>query len=256
MTVDSARQKAHYEAIHDAYEAHYYDAESMAYRERFFYDPLFAGLDLNRKKVADLASGSGHNSLAILQRFPTAEPTGFDISSAACAAYRRNVGRPAIECDLTKTISAAGEQYDVAVIVGGLHHCVAALDMAVDNVARIVKPGGAFLLVEPNRDCYLELVRRLWYLLDRKYFDAATEAALSHDAVLARSNGRFDLVSVGYMGGPGYFLISQSLLFRIPKRVKTAIVRPLTTLEYIYNRLPGRYPFPYFVARWRRSERT
>jgi hypothetical protein len=30
-------QKAHYEIIHDAYEAHYYDETSMAYRHRFVY---------------------------------------------------------------------------------------------------------------------------------------------------------------------------------------------------------------------------
>ena len=62
MSIDSTRQKQHYEAIHTNYEDHYYDAQSMAYRERFYYDPLFEGLDLNGCRVADLASGSGHNS--------------------------------------------------------------------------------------------------------------------------------------------------------------------------------------------------
>jgi hypothetical protein len=62
VSIDSTRQKQHYEAIHTNYEDHYYDAQSMAYRERFYYDPLFEGLDLNGCRVADLASGSGHNS--------------------------------------------------------------------------------------------------------------------------------------------------------------------------------------------------
>src|ERR1700741_147451 len=92
----SARQKAHYEAIHSDYEDHYYDAESMAFRERFYYDPLFAGLDLNGCSVADLASGSGHNSLAVLRRFPKAVVTGFDISRAAGEDYLKNVGRPCL----------------------------------------------------------------------------------------------------------------------------------------------------------------
>jgi hypothetical protein len=42
-----------------------YDASSMAYRDRFVYDIMFRGLDLNGKDVADLAAGSGHNSLAV-----------------------------------------------------------------------------------------------------------------------------------------------------------------------------------------------
>src|SRR6476660_5880416 len=94
VSIDSTRQKRHYEAIHTNYEDHYYDAQSMAYRERFYYDPLFEGLDLNGCTVADLASGSGHSSVALLKRFPKAVVTGFDISSSACEAYRRNVGRP------------------------------------------------------------------------------------------------------------------------------------------------------------------
>src|ERR1700737_4489299 len=94
-------QKEHYESIHEIYESHYYDEQSMAYRERFYYDPLFDELDLNGCAVADLASGSGHNSLAVLRRFPKAIVTGFDISTAACEDYRRNVGRPGIETDLT-----------------------------------------------------------------------------------------------------------------------------------------------------------
>jgi len=104
VSIDSTRQKQHYEAIHTNYEDHYYDAQSMAYRERFYYDPLFEGLDLNGCRVADLASGSGHNSVALLKRFPKAVVTGFDISSSACKAYRHNVGRPGIEADLTKPL--------------------------------------------------------------------------------------------------------------------------------------------------------
>src|SRR5262245_7867661 len=141
---DSARQKAHYEAIHSDYEDHYYDAESMAFRERFYYDLLFAGLDLNGCTVADLASGSGHNSRAVLRRFPKAVVTGFDISTAACEDYRRNVGRPCLEADLTRPLGYP-EKFDVAMIVGGLHHCVGDLLAALQNVATLLRPAGQFL---------------------------------------------------------------------------------------------------------------
>ena len=63
--MDSSRQRQHYTAIHDAYEAHYYDAPSMAYRSRFIYRWLFDGVDFRNAEVADLACGSGHNSLAL-----------------------------------------------------------------------------------------------------------------------------------------------------------------------------------------------
>jgi hypothetical protein len=43
MPIDSTRQKLHYETIHLDYEDHYYDAQSMRFREQFYYGPLFEG---------------------------------------------------------------------------------------------------------------------------------------------------------------------------------------------------------------------
>src|SRR5258708_3168427 len=86
--MDSSRQKQHYTEIHDAYEAHYYDAPSMEYRSRFIYRWLFAGVDFSNTTVADLACGSGYNSLALKQRFDRVRTVGFDISEPAWASYR------------------------------------------------------------------------------------------------------------------------------------------------------------------------
>jgi len=248
VSIDSTRQKQHYEAIHTNYEDHYYDAQSMAYRERFYYDPLFEGLDLNGCRVADLASGSGHNSVALLKRFPKAVVTGFDISSPACEAYRHNVGRPGIESDLTKPLDHP-EKFDAAMVVGGLHHCVVDLPAAVDNLANMLNPGGRLMMIEPNRTFALERARRLWYRLD-KYFDAATERALTPSELLEHAGARFIPERLAYYGGPGYFLISQSLVFRIPKPVKRAISSPLMVVERAFNRLPISWVHPYFIARW------
>jgi SAM-dependent methyltransferase len=147
---------------------------------------------------------------------------------------------------------APTEQFDAAMIFGGLHHCVSDLPTTLANVAGLLKPGGMLLMLEPNRECYLEAARRLWYRLDRRYFDAATEAALAHDEVLDLAGGRFSPQHLSYMGGPAYFLIAQSMLFRLPKRAKAALRAPLMRVEGLYNRLPGRFLFPYFTARWER----
>jgi SAM-dependent methyltransferase len=246
----SEKQKHHYETIHDDYERHYYDGSSIKFRQRFIYDVIFNGLDLNNKDVADLASGSGHNSLAVLERYPQARITGFDISSKACAAYQRNVGSEAYELDLTLG-NNLGRTFDVAIIHGGLHHCVSDLDGTFRAIAAMVKPGGLFIMVEPNRQCFLEGVRRLWYRLD-KYFEADTEAALAHDEILAIASDSYSGIDLHYMGGPAYFLIYNSLLFRIPLPVKRIIAPPLFIAEAAYNKLPGRFWFPYFIARWHR----
>jgi SAM-dependent methyltransferase len=248
MQSNGASQKKQYESIHDAYEDHYYDDESMAYRDRFYYDPLFKDLHLDGCAVADIAAGSGHNSLALLRRFPNAKVTGFDISTAACAAFRSNVGRPCIEADLTQPL-VYPDKFDVTMIVGGLHHCIANLPAVLQNLANLLKPGGMALLVEPNREFILDWLRRFWYKVDL-YFDSTNERALAHSEVIKLASTSFTPENISYYGGPAYFLISQSLLFRMPKAIKRTISPGLVQLEVLYNRVPGRWIHPYFVARW------
>lgn len=246
----SSRQQAHYDRIHDDYQEHYYDAESMAYRRRFFYDVMFDGIDLNGQRIAELACGSGFNSLEMRQRFPEATFTGFDISGKACESYRQNVGGEAHEIDLTKGYTGA-ETFDAAVIFGGLHHCVADLPGTLRTVAGMVKPGGWFLMFEPNSRFLLEGARRLWYRLDH-YFDAESEAALDHNELIGLAKDHFVCHDVSYSGGPAYFLIYNSLVFRIPHGIKRLIAGPLMGAEALVTRLPGQFWAACFIARWQR----
>jgi len=245
----SSRQKTHYERIHDDYGDHYYDLQSMAYRRRFVYEPMFEGLDLNGKRVADLACGSGMNSTGLLECFPRAEVEGFDISSKACADYRRIIGRPAHEVDLSRDLRGPA-RFDVA-ITDALHHCVSDLNQTLENMASLLVPGGLLIMYEPNADYFLEPARRFWYRHDR-YFDAPTERALDHDSVLQLAGRRFKLLDVRYGGGPAYFLVLNSLLFRLPKSVKSLISPSLFALEDVFHALPGRKAFANFIARWER----
>jgi SAM-dependent methyltransferase len=162
-------------------------------------------------------------------QFPKACVTGFDISPSACAAYRVNVGRDCHELDLTNGCYQ-GPLFDTAMVQGGLHHCVSDLDATLRTVGSMLRPGGILLMWEPNKLCFLETVRRLWYRFDH-YFEAGTEAALDHDEVLRRAGGLFDAIDVRYLGGPAYFLVLDSLLFRIPTAVKRLMAPPLFAFE-------------------------
>jgi SAM-dependent methyltransferase len=252
MRTEVLKQRAHYETIHDAYEAHYYDAESMSFRQEFVYDVMFEGLDLNGKDVADLAAGSGHNSLWVAKRFPKARLCGFDISDKACAAYRERVGAEAHVFDLTSG-EDCGRRFDVAMVFGGLHHCVSDLPGTFRTIVHLVRPGGLLLMFEASSHCFLEGPRKLWYRLDAS-FDADTEGALDHDALSAMTAPRFLPIDCRYMGGPAYFLICNSLVFRVPQKLKQFLVPVLFPLERAYNRLPGRFLFPYLIARWQRRD--
>lgn len=244
------RQRAHYNEILDEYDAHYGDPTSLEYRRRFFMSPLLEGLDLNDLDVADLAAGSGHTTLELRTRFSRTRPVGFDISEQACKAYTARTGCEALVLDLTGGV-VPDRSFDVAVIVGGLHHCVTSLGQALGNIARMVRPGGLLLMVEPSRDALIEPVRRLWYRQDR-YFEASTEGALSHDELAPQGAAWFEPLWVRYMGGAAYFLIYNSLVFRMPAGLKPYVASPLMRLETITNQLRWKRLFPYFLARWRR----
>ncbi len=245
-------QSAHYDTIHDAYESHYYDAASMAYRHRFLYEPLLKGLQLGQASMADLACGSGHNSLALRSYFPDIRTTGYDISEAACRDYQRNTGAPAHLIDLTRPFSP-DSAHDAALIIGGLHHCVLDLKTTLTNVARMVRPGGHFMMMEPSDDSFLSGIRRAWYKADR-YFEADTEHALKHDELIAMARPYFVPEKVLYVGGPAFYAILNSLILRIPLGAKPPLARLLFPIESLYNRLPGRAPFAVFLARWRRTD--
>ncbi|MEP5533641.1 class I SAM-dependent methyltransferase [Ekhidna sp.] len=223
----------------------------MRYRERYMYSQLFKGLDLNGLKVADLASGSGANSQAIVRLFPDAIVTGYDISPAACQEYSENIKRPAYEVDLTIRGQEFSETYDVAMIVGGLHHCVADLESTFSNIDQMLKPGGILIMFEPNSRFFLEKLRKIWYRNDR-YFHADTEEALSHDEILKLNEATFELIHLKNIGGPAYFLILNSLIFRIPLRLKPYIAPPLNVLEDFYSLLSHPLFFPGFIAQWRK----
>ncbi|MEM9557332.1 MAG: class I SAM-dependent methyltransferase [Acidobacteriota bacterium] len=248
----ASKQKAHYEAIHDDYEAHYYDATSAEYRRRFIHDPLFEGLDLNGKTVADLASGSGLNSVLLRERFPGAEVVGFDISEPACEAYRQRTGSTSYELDLMAG-SDPGVRVDAAMVIGGLHHCVSNLKGTFRTIANLLEPGGLLLMMEPNKKYLLEAPRNFWYSQD-PYFEADTEAALSHEEIAGLAAGWFRPRRVRHLGGPAYFLIFNSLIFRVPIALKPVIAPALFLSESLCNLLPGRFLFPYFIAVWERTD--
>lgn len=247
------KQAEHYDRILVDYEAHYYDETSMEYRRRYIYPRLFAGMDLDGKRVYELACGSGSNTNELLRLFPRAQVTGLDISPRSCEAYRRNTGRDALVYDLTARDAQPLEPADFAVVIGGLHHCVTDLSSTFANLSRLVAPGGHLAMVEPNAGYFLNTLRDRWYRTDH-WFQAEEEAPLHHDAIAHMAQDYFEPLVIDYLGGPAYFLVLNSLIVRFPVRAKKIIAPIAFLMDDIYNRLPGRRMYPMFIARWRRHE--
>ena len=246
------RQQSHFESLHSLYEQHQYHPSVMEYRRRFIYGPMFSDLDLHGARVIELCSGSGHNSLYLKEKFPGVSVTGLDISRAACADYENRVGAPCKLLDLTEPGGKISDTFDIAFVVGGLHHCIANLEAVLSNVAAMLKPGGRLLMMEPSNQFFLDPVRRLWYRLDKQMFDVQTERALNHDELVAMAGGNFKVESLKFFGGPGCAFILNGMVFRIPLRVKSFTAPFLLKAEATWNLLPWRVCHFLFLARWKR----
>src|SRR5258706_14138493 len=82
-----ADQREHYNRIGAEYEAQYGDPDGLTYRERFLYEPLLAGLDLEGRQVLEALSGSGHATEYLLAQ-KKALVTGLDISDEAIERFK------------------------------------------------------------------------------------------------------------------------------------------------------------------------
>jgi SAM-dependent methyltransferase len=246
----SKRQEEHYEAIHDDYARHYYDRGSTAYRDRFINSALFDGLALEGCRVAEIMCGDGPLTAYLRRHHEAVEIEGFDISAKACEAYVKATGCRAIVVDITQSPLPA-ERFDVIAVSGGLHHVAHHLEATLRNIHRALKPGGRLVAFEPNSRYLLEGLRRIWYRRDA-LFDAENEAALDDRALGRLMAGMFECESISYGGGPGYFLVLNSLIFRVPAGLKSLYSPPIIALESLWNLMPIIGLQAYFVARWRK----
>lgn len=151
MPKQQNKQKILWENIYLEYKNHYFDYWSTKFKNRFIFNKILKlNLFTAKKNVAELCCGSGENSYFFHQKFSGISITGFDISKAAVEDFKFNLNSKAYEIDIQKPINGFDKKFDVIFVLGGLHHCTKNLQGALKNVSKMLKPGGAFLMHEPN----------------------------------------------------------------------------------------------------------
>ena len=241
-------QKALYESIHDEYYANLHDDIAEAYLDEFINRPMLELIPQTARNVLEIACGNGSLSAYMKERRPNLQFTGCDISAKACADYERRFGA-VVQADLTTAV-AFRSQFDAVIVGGGVHHLVTNLDTAMANIAQALIQGGAFIMSEPNADYILEPLRRLWYVLDRKHFEARSEHALSHDKLARQYADLFTPQHLHFAGGPSVYILLHNLFLHLPRTAKHRLARPAMRLERVYAQIPTRYAFNFFIARW------
>lgn len=241
-------QKARYSRVHAKVEKHNTDAYSLRYRAQFIDGPLGAGIDFRGKKVLEAMCGGGYTTDYLLSR--GAEVTGLDISPELIGHFRGKwPGCSAVVASVLDT-GFPDASFDAVVIMGGLHHVHPHVQGTVDEIHRILKPGGHFCFVEPHAGSFPDMARKLWYRLDR-WFER-NEAAVDVTGLAARNADRFEIIGTDFYGNLAYLLVFNSLVFRIPHAVKKLYSPGLLAWEGLLGNRLGKVFTCYAVSRWRK----
>jgi SAM-dependent methyltransferase len=236
-------QQLHYESIASGYDEHYNDEFSRRYMLDFAFEPMFAGIDLNGKRVLEAMCGGGQTAGYLHER--NAHVTGLDISAQQTRSFSRRNPEASVLCSSILASGIADESFDVVSIVGGIHHMPPHVDECLREIHRILKPGGYLCFMEPHSESIAEGFRRFWYKHDPLF--AKNEAAINIGELHREFQGQFAMAGEKYMGNFGYLFVLNSMVFRIPVRLKKFYSPLMLGLEKVLNRVLGK-PFSCFVV--------
>ena len=243
------KQKSHYDSIGTEYAAHYGDEWSQQYRRRFFNDPMTEGISLRDKVVLEAMCGQGETTAFLLEK--GARVLGLDISEQELSEFRKRWPQCDALCASILDTGLHQETFDGVFVVGGLHHVHPNIPAAIEEIWRILKPGGYFCFVEPHRNSFPDLVRKFWYRRDRFFVD--NEAAIDLDALKQRFCGKFRFLRESFSGGLAYQFVLNSLIWRIPLGLKPYYSPALIRLEHATRFLHSRLMSCFVVAQWQKT---
>jgi SAM-dependent methyltransferase len=241
-------QREHYNRIAGEYETHYDDPSARAYRTRFIEEPMLDGIELRGRQVLEAMCVSGMTTTGLLAR--GAQVTGLDISDACMAAFRQRFPHCNAVCASITDTGLPAESFDAVVVVGGLHHLQPDIEPGVDEIHRLLRPGGWFCFLEPHQGSLPDLFRQQWYKRDLRF--ARNEAAIDLEALKESYADRFEFVRELYCGNLGFLFVYNSMIFAVPLRLKPLYTPALLRLESMINRVQGKRLACIVICQWRK----
>ena len=114
--------------------------------------------DLNGKRVLDVGCGKGRFARVLWERFPASAIIAFDLAEAMLRYAPEQIGR----CAGSMTaLPFQSESFDCAYATESLEHAVD-IDGAVDELCRVVKPGGRIVIIDKNLEQWGRLQTPQW----------------------------------------------------------------------------------------------
>ncbi len=243
------KQQERYDTEAALHKSEYQSLSVQKLRDDFIRKPLFLE-ELKNKKVLDAMCASGVETSFLLSK--GAEVVGLDISPNNAKEFEKLWQRQCVISSIHKT-PFESNTFDAVYICGGLHHILPLLEETLCEVSRILKPGGYFYFVEPNKDTWLDLIRRIWYRVSPKF--EREESAISYNKTLYPMLVKYKFSERRHFlgGNIAYVLIGQSVHFGFLRPFLRIIHKPLNVIESILNRVPFA-PKLFFCSMWQKPE--
>ena len=256
MNYKKNSQQLHFDQILDEYRSAYHSRGSNHYKHKLIYSkivPLIREKWPNGCQILEVACGSGENSFQLRELLgDNYKFSGTDISGESVAAFNQIMGSQSAQVkNFMDAEDSWSSQFEVVLIIGGLHHMVDGLDTVFKNINSATKPRGILLFVEPNAR-FLDVVRRWWYRRDG-FFEEDHESALDERFLFSKYGVGWNQVHVSYFGFVGFFVILQSMVLRTPKFLQHVLFRPLTRLDVFCSTFFPQSCLAAYICSWEKQ---
>ncbi len=249
ISQEEQKQEAHYDKIAKDYERHYYDKYSQQYRIEFIHEPMTKNIKLEGARTLEAMCGSGSVVPFLIER--GAKVAGLDISSQALEIFKKKwPDCEAIQASMLDT-KIPENSFDLIVIVGGLHHAHPYVEGVINEVHRILKPGGYFCFFEPHAGSFPDRVRNIWYKADKLF--EKNEKAIDLESLMLKNSNKFNFIKTIYFGNLAHLLVFNSFVFRIPLKLKKFYSPPFMVIERLINKLNSRLLSCNVVCQWQKK---
>jgi len=127
------------------------DSRMRRWGQRYFELPIFQrmGLDVRDKDVLEIGCGNGHGAYLLNQGSPRSY-VGLDVMEEQIEKARRRYPRYQFLVQDAADLSQFAEaSKDVVIIFGVLHH-IPEWRKVIDEIRRVLRPGGSFFVEEPR----------------------------------------------------------------------------------------------------------
>ncbi|MCW8930171.1 MAG: class I SAM-dependent methyltransferase [Gammaproteobacteria bacterium] len=242
-------QKKRFDTTASDYAAHHGDKWSQKYYKRFIYEPMFENISLKNLNVLEAMCGSGEATAFLNEN--GAFITGLDISKEEIDIFKTRWPDSQSYCRSILNTELPENSFDCVMIIGGLHHVHPHVDEAIQEIYRILKPDGFLCFSEPHKGSLPDKLRKIWYNNDKTF--AENEESIDIEHLKVKFSKQFNFKNEYYKGNFAYIFVLQSLVLRIPLKLKAIYSPLLIWLEGIFDKIQGKSLSCFVVCQWQKK---